>query len=128
MSHLKLQKLLYFSQAAHLALYGKRLFKDKIEAWKLGPVVPAVYQSFKDLKNRPITKPNNQAYLDNLDQDSIDFLEQIWDIYGKFSANKLVRITHAHKPWQQAYNESVDYEIKPKVLREYYKGIFTFVD
>ncbi|HUZ03805.1 MAG TPA: type II toxin-antitoxin system antitoxin SocA domain-containing protein, partial [Acidobacteriaceae bacterium] len=39
-SNLKLQKLLYYAQAWHLALYGSPLFSDSIEAWVHGPVVP----------------------------------------------------------------------------------------
>jgi uncharacterized phage-associated protein len=41
--NLKLQKLLYYSQAVHLVLNGKLpLFNEAIEAWDYGPVVPRV--------------------------------------------------------------------------------------
>ncbi len=38
-SNLKLQKLLYYAQGFHLALYDKLLFSEDIEAWQHGPVV-----------------------------------------------------------------------------------------
>jgi uncharacterized phage-associated protein len=41
-SNLKLQKLLYYAQGLHLALYNEPLSKGRIEAWKHGPVVPSV--------------------------------------------------------------------------------------
>lgn len=47
-SNLKLQKLLYFVQAYFLAFTesGTPCFKEKIEAWDFGPVVPNVYYYF----------------------------------------------------------------------------------
>ena len=52
-SNLKLQKLLYYAQAWHLALYGEPLFRDRIEAWVHGPVVPPVFGAFKHNKWQP---------------------------------------------------------------------------
>jgi uncharacterized phage-associated protein len=46
-SHMKLQELLYYAQGLHLALNGRPLFDDTIEAWTHGPVVPTVYREFK---------------------------------------------------------------------------------
>ena len=46
-SNLKLQQLLYYAQGWHLALWGNKLFNERIEAWIMGPVIPAVYHKFK---------------------------------------------------------------------------------
>ena len=43
LSHLRLQKLLYYTQGWSLALRDKALFKDRIEAWAHGPVVKKLY-------------------------------------------------------------------------------------
>lgn len=123
-SHLKLQKILYFAQAGYLALYGKKLFEDDIYAWDLGPVVRSVYTIFKDYKSRPIIKPTNGNYKDSINgQDMEDFLEEIWQIFGKFSASKLVDLTHSHAPWRDAHKKK-DCKITTDVLRQYYAGIF----
>lgn len=46
--NLKLQKLLYYSQAVHLVMHdGKPLFDESIEAWAYGPVVRSVYNRYK---------------------------------------------------------------------------------
>ena len=45
-SNLKLQKLLYYAQGFHLAIFGGPLFPESIEAWQHGPVVPEVYRYF----------------------------------------------------------------------------------
>ncbi|MGB5945323.1 Panacea domain-containing protein [Paenisporosarcina sp.] len=46
-SHLKLQKLTYFSYERFLKATGVKLFPDEIVAWKYGPVVPSIYEHFK---------------------------------------------------------------------------------
>ncbi len=46
-SHVKLQKLLYFVHAVHLIERKGPLVKGQFEAWTHGPVHPAVYQAFK---------------------------------------------------------------------------------
>jgi uncharacterized phage-associated protein len=46
--NLKLQKLLYYSQAVHLVLNDKApLFPGVIEAWDYGPMAPPVYREYK---------------------------------------------------------------------------------
>ena len=45
-TNLKLQKLVYYSQAWFLGIYQKPLFSDKIEAWVHGPVVPALCRPY----------------------------------------------------------------------------------
>lgn len=44
MTAMKLQRLLYFSHAWHLAWDGRPLFPDRIEAWANGPIIPALYE------------------------------------------------------------------------------------
>ena len=48
-SNLKLQKLLYYAQGFHLALYDQPLFPEAIEAWTHGPVVPDLYRHYKSM-------------------------------------------------------------------------------
>jgi len=47
MTHMKLQRLVYYSQAWHLAWDGVPLFPERIEAWANGPVVPVLYEALK---------------------------------------------------------------------------------
>ncbi|MBQ7262906.1 MAG: DUF4065 domain-containing protein [Synergistaceae bacterium] len=51
---LKLQKLLYYCQGYALALTGKPLFPEPVEAWRYGPVVDSVYQAYKRYKGATI--------------------------------------------------------------------------
>lgn len=119
-TNLKLQKLLYFAQASFLSSKMKKaIFSDNIEAWKYGPVVPSVYQDFKDYGNKPIVGEYN------LDIDSKDeeLLNEVWEVFGQYSAGHLVDMTHAHKPWKEAYSKGENTVITIKSIQEYYKGL-----
>ena len=48
MTNMKLQKMLYYQQGFHLAYFGTPLFDEEIEAWMYGPVVPSVYDEYKN--------------------------------------------------------------------------------
>lgn len=98
--HLKLQKVLYFAQAISLAVYDEPLFDEEIEAWPLGPVIPSVYQAFKQNGASWISK--DQGAEDGIDSEKKEFLRQIWLEFGKYTALQLVEMTHKHDPWKNA--------------------------
>lgn len=50
LSLLKLQKLLYYCQAWHLAFDKGQLFRGPFQAWVHGPVSREIYDRFKDEK------------------------------------------------------------------------------
>lgn len=122
-SPLKLQKLLYFGQAASLALFDKKLFKEDIEAWKYGPVVPVIYRKYKFKQNQPLLKPKG-VYKEIKNMEVKNILEGVWELFDKYSASELVEITHQHTPWKNTYKENENIVIPPKILRDYYKNIF----
>lgn len=115
-SNLKLQKILYFAQAYYLAKIGKPLFKEKIEAWDLGPVIQVIYNEYKNLKSSPIISEEDESSLAEEDK---EMLKKVWDIFGGYSASRLVDISHAHSPWKEA-NASADKTISTKAIKEYY--------
>lgn len=136
-SNLKLQKLLYFAQGYSLALNDEPLFKEEIEAWDFGPVVPEVYREFKMFGANEI--PEIKTYYDtNFDSDT--FLEEVeftTDIFsevqkvimdavikqlGRFSANRLVTITHEQAPWINSYSKNSPSIISKKDIKTYFKG------
>lgn len=122
-SNLKLQKILYFTQAASLALDGKEFFEDKIYAWNYGPVVNDVYHQFKNAQATPIALPKDSKYLEFNDA-TVTFLEDIWQLFGKYSAAKLVEITHSHTPWKNTYDGTPNKVISDDLIKDYYKNVF----
>ncbi|MDD5410909.1 MAG: DUF4065 domain-containing protein [Methylobacter sp.] len=98
-SHLKVQKLLYFAEAWTQLVLDEDLFEEQIEAWAHGPVVPDVYYFFKG--NSWDGLPPQELDTD-FTPDVIDVLTQVLDIYGEFSAKTLEDMTHADAPWIEA--------------------------
>ncbi|MFS8119254.1 MAG: Panacea domain-containing protein [Microcoleus sp.] len=43
----KLQKLVYYAQAWHLAIYGMPLFNADFQAWVHGPVIPDLLEKYQ---------------------------------------------------------------------------------
>ncbi|MBC6455939.1 MAG: DUF4065 domain-containing protein [Hormoscilla sp. SP5CHS1] len=56
-SNLKLQKLVYYAQGFHLAIYVRPLFTEAIAAWTHGPVVPELYEYYQKYGNCAIPCP-----------------------------------------------------------------------
>lgn len=98
-SNLKLQKLLYYSQAWYLALYNKPLFGERIEAWTHGPAIPPIYGEFKAWSWKPIPPPKRVRALPKKIESHIN---EVLEVYGNFSAYQLERLTHQEDPWKNA--------------------------
>lgn len=97
-SNLKIQKLLYYTQGFHLALYGTRLFSQEVYAWQYGPVVQEVYQEFRRFGANAIEIPENFDF-NQFNKEELELLSEINDIYGQYSAVKLMNMTHRETPW-----------------------------
>src|ERR1700736_6544090 len=52
-----IQKLVYFAHGWMLAVYGRPLINQRIEAWEYGPVIRDLYQQFKRFGDLKITEP-----------------------------------------------------------------------
>ena len=102
-SNLKLQKLMYYCQGWHMAVYGMPLFNEPIEAWKDGPVVPPVYfrfQHFGALSILPDMVRTDPAV--DLSEQSRALIDQVWEQYGREFAWSLRNRTHREPAWLQA--------------------------
>lgn len=117
-THMQLQKLLYYAQGWYLALVNEPLFNEEFKKWPFGPVCPPVYNKLKRIGGAPITSYIPKAqYIE--DQDTCKYLKKIWDIYGKHSGPQLMLLSHSEAPWINA----CDYELISKdSLIAYFKG------
>jgi uncharacterized phage-associated protein len=108
---IKAQKLLYYAQGYYLALYGKRIFAESIEAWDLGPAVRELHESWKhrDLPNHVLPSDFFKKARKTSDKDAVTVreirfcLRNIHDMFLNYSSNALIAKTHKEKPWSDAY-------------------------
>ena len=69
-SNMKLQKLLYYVQGFHIAVFNRPLFNEDIEAWMYGPVVPAGYEYYQENGNKGIM-PNEKPITLEAEEESL---------------------------------------------------------
>jgi uncharacterized phage-associated protein len=110
---LKLIKLVYIAYGWNLVLNKdekrKRLFEERIEAWKYGPVIPSLYHEFKRFGNNPIkegyyaTAMNETPMVRSDDSGILKILNSEWRHYKDKSGVELSAITHEGKAWHNAY-------------------------
>ncbi len=124
-SNLKLQKLVYYAQGFHLALHDAPLFRERIEAWEHGPVVPELYREYKAFGSASIPAPRDfdpHEYSPEVTR----LLDEVYDVFGQYSAWKLRNMTHEERPWIDAYeNGERGRVITPAAMREYFKDYVT---
>lgn len=136
-SNLKLQKLLYFTQAYFLIKTGDICFSDRIEAWDLGPVVPVAYREYKlfgsgniptithviekDSENIWNSKVISFADSTILASDK-ELIDSVVDKFSEYSASDLVGLTHRQQPWIDAYSPHRNNEITREAIEDYFNA------
>jgi uncharacterized phage-associated protein len=124
MTSMKLEKLVYYSQAWSLVWDEEPLFNESIEAWVNGPVVPELYA-----KHRGMFKVSNwDGIPDRLNKDQRDTVNSVIDFYGKRSSMELSQMTHREEPWIIARkglspSERGNREISLASMAEYYGSL-----
>jgi uncharacterized phage-associated protein len=120
-SNLKLQKLVYYAQGLHLAIYGEPLFDDIIEAWQYGPVVPDLYHLYKTYGAQGI--PVDGSYdISKIDNDTKEFLNEIYDLLRQFSAVGLMNMAHSDECWISAgIGNAISHDSMTNCLKKYLK-------
>ncbi len=127
LSAMKLQKLVYYSQAWSLVWDDKPLFDNKIEAWTNGPIVKDLYDKHKGqyLVSAQDLKTNISGPLTEEQKETIDV---VLEAYGDKSAQWLSDQTHLEAPWLEARQGLSDAdrgarEITLASMAEYYSSL-----
>jgi uncharacterized phage-associated protein len=132
---LKMQKLVYFAHGWHLAITGKPLISEPIQAWQYGPVISSLYQIFKEAGSNPITfaasVPIQNGFIAaKLDREGSagdvaiarKIIERVWNQYGKYTAAQLTTLTHSeNSPWAKVeHKELPEQSIPNEWIRNYF--------
>lgn len=129
---LKLQKLLYYVQAWHLATKGAPLFEGKFQAWVHGPVNRQVYDRFKDTHGlySPVTAASIRGEFERnaISGEPRAHIDEIVEAYGRFTGTQLEDMTHDERPWIEARGGRKDYErceteIDERTMSVYYQSL-----
>lgn len=134
-SNLKLQKLLYYIQAAFLVETGDPCFYDEITHWRHGPVVVDVYNKFSKFIGNDIyekqTEYTNYEFdsgfnvklvkrefkSDDIKRDDRDLIDKVLNGLIDVGAWQLVERTHNEEPWK---NTDTDDEITVESIKSFF--------
>jgi uncharacterized phage-associated protein len=126
MTAMKLQKLVYYSQAWSLVWDERPLFPERIEAWANGPVAPALFDAHRGLFQ--VGPGSIKGNLETLDSISIETIDAVLHYYGDKSSQWLSELTHSERPWLDARcglapGERGSREITLAAMHEYYDSL-----
>lgn len=109
LTHLSLQKIMYFIHGKHLIERASALVGGHFEAWRYGPVHPLIFSTFKNTRGARITQ--RAGRLDILtgaecelphieDKSTLLFIRVNAAQFLRLSAGRLVDLSHAAgSPW-----------------------------
>lgn len=125
MTAMKLQKLVYYSQAWSLVWDEKPLFAERIEAWANGPIVPELYDAHRGkfrVDHWPLSHPDR---LTDVEKETIN---AVLGHYGDMSSHMLGDLAHKEGPWAEARaglppSARGNAEITHALMAEYYGSL-----
>lgn len=120
LTNLKLQKLLYYEQGFHLAVFDSPLFEEEIEAWMYGPVVPCVYNEYSSFGSAPLNIPDKDTLI-SLSNEEEELFNQVYESLTEFSGFGLIRKTHNETPWKSTPQGKGQIITKEK-MKEFFKS------
>lgn len=130
-------KMVFISHGRTLAALGRPLIRDRIEAWRYGPVIPVLYHELKMWGDAPVrelqycgTVPGKDQEADSerktffesvLSSDERYIIDGVVEEYGDWSFGDMWRLSHEPgSPWDRHYDGKFGTEIPDHTIRAYY--------
>jgi uncharacterized phage-associated protein len=136
LTHMHIQKLVYLAHGWNLAVNGKSLIEDDIEAWDFGPVVRKLYDALKQNTNRPVRQKirwgddtpfrsdDGEVAEADLSPKEEAVIEKVWSTYKNFEAFQLSALTHEHgSPWDEFYERGKNRVIDNNKIWDYFADV-----
>lgn len=138
-TQMKLQKLLFYAHAWHLALNDMPLFEEDFEAWPWGPVVRNIYFQTRAFGKLPVSELLSEIRKtgpEALDFSFVvpegvenpqarEFVKNLWDSHKIYSGIQLSNSTHAPgEPWTIIKEHYGSLEQKPVIPNELIATVF----
>lgn len=104
LTHIEVQKLLYFWHGWMLGVFEQPLLDGEWEAWQYGPVLREVYFELNHYRGQPITEeiPGARTQLTNDE----DYVLNIVYGYRALGASTLIGISHSKGgPWDKVWHD-----------------------
>jgi uncharacterized phage-associated protein len=132
LSLLKLQKLVYYAHAWHLAFFKTRLFDGVFQAWVHGPVSRELYDRFNETKSLydEVTEADIRPGFDagHVPAEARLHIDSILEVYAPFSGTQLEELSHQELPWKRARGtlsptQRCETAIRDEDMRSFYASL-----
>lgn len=133
-SHMKLQKLVFYTYGWWLAFNDEPLTTEGPQVWRYGPVFNSLYGALASFGMKPIESPRRAIpfqptpIIPEERGEALDLIDWVWGQYGGYSAGQLSDMTHAPgTPWQQEaaahdYRVPRNYPISDARIKTYFQN------
>jgi uncharacterized phage-associated protein len=122
MNQNKLHKLCYYAYAWYLFLNNSSssdlktcLFENDFEAWVHGPVSRSLYKKYPFAGPETLEPKSN---ITKLDDNAVEFLEELYNVFKKFTGNELEAMTRMELPWKNARGDLDPWEPGTAVISD----------
>ena len=97
-THLKLQKIMWFSYLNYLRRTGEKLVNEDFEAWTYGPVLKTVFNEYNSFGSEVILKEYNKKLSDKIlkkvNKEQLKIIAETCKMYKSIGAFNLVLESH----------------------------------
>lgn len=121
---MQLIKLTYIAHGWTLALLDRQLFRERVEAWRYGPVLPELYQQIKRYRDMAVGEVPGAPEI-TLAPEEADIVNQVCDLYGGLTGIQLSQLTHqSGTPWHLTWRDDEPSRVIPnEVIQQHYKAL-----
>lgn len=121
---LQLMKLVYLCHGWMLGKFGRPLVSDTFDAWRHGPVAPALYQATKKFGGGNVDEVEGSRGI-ALEPDEADLVNTVTDFYAPYDGLRLSALTHAPgSPWETIWKLGMtNASIPNDVIENYYSTL-----
>ena len=120
LTSMKLQKLVYYSQAWSVVWDDDVIFGEEIQAWANGPVVRDLWEANRGQFRINAVEGGNSGHLSDTHRATVD---RVLAFYGSKDAQWLSDLTHMEDPWRDAFEQHQNAPITPEALSIYYSSL-----
>ena len=120
---LQILKMVYIAYGWGLAVLNRKIFHNRIEAWKYGPMIPDLYYTIRHYGRDPIPLNDiDDSKLPEIDGDIIALVDRVVEVYGNYTGIELSGLTRGPKsPWGLARNEYENVVIPDELIKAHYE-------
>ena len=127
LTSMQVLKLVYIAHGWMLAIHGRPLIRERIEAWRFGPVIPTVYDAVKRFGSGPIDEPI-EGPKEPFTLEERHVMNRVYEVYSRLHAFQLSALTHRegtpwHKLWHDEQGREQSYPIPNHLIAEHYRNI-----